>query len=154
MTRSRQPRTCSHPIYAQTLTGVYQAVRYFSPCYFSCICMYSQEHQRVTHYHYTHYSQQCHNIASYTDLFSYPYSPGSDFPCIDNSLIYLNSTQIFQLLIVTCHRSSHDRHSSTPGSVNTQLHANLFTLSQLQCKLVTIAILKNELHIPNILLIK
>jgi len=25
---------CSHPIYTQTLTEVYQAVRYFSPCYF------------------------------------------------------------------------------------------------------------------------
>jgi len=29
MTRPRQPQTCSHPIYAQTLTGVHQAVRYF-----------------------------------------------------------------------------------------------------------------------------
>ena len=27
-----QPRTCSHPIYAQTLTGVCQAIRIFSPC--------------------------------------------------------------------------------------------------------------------------
>jgi len=29
MTGPRQPRTCSHPIYVQTLTGVHQAVRYF-----------------------------------------------------------------------------------------------------------------------------
>ena len=29
MTGPRQPRTCSHPIYTQTLTGVHQAVRYF-----------------------------------------------------------------------------------------------------------------------------
>ena len=31
------PRTCSHLIYARTLTGVYQAVRMFSPCYFHVI---------------------------------------------------------------------------------------------------------------------
>jgi len=30
----RQPRTCSHPIYTQTLTGVCQAIRIFSPCFF------------------------------------------------------------------------------------------------------------------------
>ena len=30
----RQPRTCSHPIYARTLTGVCQAIRIFSPCFF------------------------------------------------------------------------------------------------------------------------
>jgi len=30
----RQPRTCSHPIYAQTLTGVCQAIRIFSPYFF------------------------------------------------------------------------------------------------------------------------
>ena len=30
----RQPRTCSHPIYAQTLTGVCQVIRIFSPCVF------------------------------------------------------------------------------------------------------------------------
>ena len=29
-----QPRTCSHPINARTLTGVFQAVRTFSPCQF------------------------------------------------------------------------------------------------------------------------
>ena len=29
MTRPRQPQICSHPIYAQMLTGVHQAVRYF-----------------------------------------------------------------------------------------------------------------------------
>jgi len=34
MTGPGQPWTCSHPIYAWTLTEVYQAVRYFSPCYF------------------------------------------------------------------------------------------------------------------------
>ena len=37
MTGSRQPRTCSHPIYARMLTGVYQVVRMFSPCYFHVI---------------------------------------------------------------------------------------------------------------------
>ena len=31
MTGPRQPRTCSHPINARTLTGVCQAVRMFSP---------------------------------------------------------------------------------------------------------------------------
>ena len=31
------PQTCSHPIYARTLTGVYQVVRMFSPCYFHVI---------------------------------------------------------------------------------------------------------------------
>jgi len=34
MTTPGQPSTCSHPIYARTFTDVYQAVRYFSPCYF------------------------------------------------------------------------------------------------------------------------
>ena len=34
------PRTYSHPIYARTLTGVYQAVRMFSPCYFHVITVY------------------------------------------------------------------------------------------------------------------
>jgi len=29
MTRPRQSRTCNHLIYAQALTGVHQAVRYF-----------------------------------------------------------------------------------------------------------------------------
>jgi len=29
MTIPRQPQTCSHPIYARTLTGIHQAVRYF-----------------------------------------------------------------------------------------------------------------------------
>ena len=28
------PQTCSHLIYACMLTGVYQVVRMFSPCYF------------------------------------------------------------------------------------------------------------------------
>ena len=37
MTGPREPRTCSHPIYARTLTGVYQVVRMFSPCYFHVI---------------------------------------------------------------------------------------------------------------------
>ena len=37
MTGPRWPQTCSHPIYARTLTGVYQAVRMFSPCYFHVI---------------------------------------------------------------------------------------------------------------------
>ena len=37
MTGPRWPRTCSHPIYARTLTGVYQVVRMFSPCYFHVI---------------------------------------------------------------------------------------------------------------------
>ena len=34
MTGPGQPRTCSHPINARTLTGVCQAVRMFSPCQF------------------------------------------------------------------------------------------------------------------------
>ena len=34
MTGPRWPRTCSHPIYARTLTGVYRVFRMFSPCYF------------------------------------------------------------------------------------------------------------------------
>jgi len=29
-----QPQTCSHPIYARTLTGVCQAIRIFSPYFF------------------------------------------------------------------------------------------------------------------------
>ena len=37
MTGPRWPRTCSHPIYARTLTGVYQVVRMFFPCYFHVI---------------------------------------------------------------------------------------------------------------------
>ena len=37
MTGPRYPRTCSHLIYARTLTGVYQVVRMFSPCYFHVI---------------------------------------------------------------------------------------------------------------------
>ena len=37
MTGPRWPRTCSHPTYARTLTGVYQVVRMFSPCYFHVI---------------------------------------------------------------------------------------------------------------------
>ena len=37
MTGPRWPRSCSHPIYVQTLTGVYQVVRTFSPCYFHVI---------------------------------------------------------------------------------------------------------------------
>ena len=28
-----QPRACSHPIYARTLTGVCQAIKIFSPCF-------------------------------------------------------------------------------------------------------------------------
>ena len=36
MTAPRQPRTCSHLINAQMLTGVCQAVRMFS---ISCICI-------------------------------------------------------------------------------------------------------------------
>ena len=34
MTGLGQPRTCSHPINVQTLTGVCQVVRTFSPCKF------------------------------------------------------------------------------------------------------------------------
>ena len=34
MTGPGRPRTCSHPINAQTLTEVCQAVRMFSPCQF------------------------------------------------------------------------------------------------------------------------
>ena len=34
MTGPGQPRTCSHPINARTLTGVFQAVRMFTPCQF------------------------------------------------------------------------------------------------------------------------
>ena len=34
MTGPGQPRTCSHPINAQTLIGICQAVRMFSPCQF------------------------------------------------------------------------------------------------------------------------
>jgi len=34
MTGPGHPQTCSHLIYARTLTGVHQAVRYFSSCYF------------------------------------------------------------------------------------------------------------------------
>ena len=34
MTGPGQPRTCTHTINAQTLTGVCQAVRMFSPCQF------------------------------------------------------------------------------------------------------------------------
>ena len=37
MTGPRWPRTCSHPIYARTLTGVYQVVRMFSPSCFHVI---------------------------------------------------------------------------------------------------------------------
>ena len=37
MTGPRWPRTCSHLIYARTLTGVYRVVRMFSPCYFHVI---------------------------------------------------------------------------------------------------------------------
>ena len=37
MTGPRWPRTCSHPIYARTLTGVYQVVRMSSPYYFHVI---------------------------------------------------------------------------------------------------------------------
>ena len=37
MTGPRWPRTCGHLIYARTLTGVYQVVRTFSPCYFHVI---------------------------------------------------------------------------------------------------------------------
>ena len=37
MTGPRWPRTYSHPMYAQTLAGVYQVVRMFSPCYFHVI---------------------------------------------------------------------------------------------------------------------
>ena len=37
MTGPGWPRPCSHPIYARTLTGVYQVVRVFSPCYFHVI---------------------------------------------------------------------------------------------------------------------
>ena len=35
MTGPGQPRTCSHPINAQTLTGICQVVRMFSPCQYS-----------------------------------------------------------------------------------------------------------------------
>ena len=34
MIAPRQPQTYSHPIYAQTLTRVCQAIRMFSPCFF------------------------------------------------------------------------------------------------------------------------
>ena len=34
MTGPGQPRTCSHPINARTVTGVCQAVWMFSPCQF------------------------------------------------------------------------------------------------------------------------
>ena len=37
MTGPGWPRTCSHPIYARTLTGVYRVVRMFSACYFHVI---------------------------------------------------------------------------------------------------------------------
>ena len=37
MTEPRWPRTCSHLVYAQTLTGVYQVVRMSSLCYFHVI---------------------------------------------------------------------------------------------------------------------
>ena len=42
MTGPRQPRTCSHLINARMLTGVFQAVRMFSPCQFHVytVCMY------------------------------------------------------------------------------------------------------------------
>ena len=48
MTGPRQPRTCSHPINARTLTGVCQAVRMFSPCQFHAYV--SKELWRVTYY--------------------------------------------------------------------------------------------------------
>ena len=35
-----QPRTCSHPIYARMLTGVCQAIRIFSPCFFHVFISY------------------------------------------------------------------------------------------------------------------
>ena len=44
----RQPQTCSHPIYAQTLTGVFQAIRMFSPCFF--MYLHPQESWRLTNY--------------------------------------------------------------------------------------------------------
>ena len=34
MIASRQPQTCRHPNYSQTLTGVCQAIKMFSPCFF------------------------------------------------------------------------------------------------------------------------
>jgi len=40
MIAPRQPQTCSHPIYARMLTGVCQAIRMFSPCFFSCTCIH------------------------------------------------------------------------------------------------------------------
>ena len=36
----RQPRTCSHSIYARMLTGVCQAIRTFSPCFFCYISIH------------------------------------------------------------------------------------------------------------------
>ena len=44
----RQPLTCSHLIYARMLTGVCQAIRIFSPCFF--VYLYPQEPQKVTYY--------------------------------------------------------------------------------------------------------
>ena len=47
MTGPGRPQTCSHPINAQTLTGVCQAVGMFSPCQCHvlssmCVCVLSQ----------------------------------------------------------------------------------------------------------------
>jgi len=47
----RQPRTCSHPIYARTLTGVCQAIRIFSPCFF---------HAFISTFHVTQNISQLH----------------------------------------------------------------------------------------------
>jgi len=45
----RQPRTCSHPIYTRTLTGVYQAIRIFSPCCFHVFISTGRARQDAIH---------------------------------------------------------------------------------------------------------
>ena len=47
MTGPRWPQTCSHPINAQTLTGVCQVVRMFSPCQFQVYIYLIQNSQAV-----------------------------------------------------------------------------------------------------------
>ena len=39
----RQPGTCSHPIYARTLTGICQAIRIFLPAFFMYLYPCDQE---------------------------------------------------------------------------------------------------------------
>ena len=46
MTGPGWPQTCSHPINAQTLTGVCQVVRMFSPCQFQ-VYIYISRHTIV-----------------------------------------------------------------------------------------------------------